>query len=81
LWCEALHSAAHPSAAILYVSDRLEAACLRRLEIGARSYGSVQSILRHGLDRQSNPTPARAAARLGELPLIHPNIRGSDYYA
>jgi hypothetical protein len=30
-----------------------EAACSRGLEIGARSYGSVQSILQHGLDRLS----------------------------
>ena len=59
-----------------YGHDRLEAACARGLEIGARSYGSVQSILRHGLDRQ----PSAASARDGELPLIHPNIRGSRYY-
>jgi transposase len=64
-----------------YGGDRLEAAYLRGLEIGARSYGSVQSILRHGLDRQSNATPGRSAVRPGELPLIHPNIRGSDYYS
>jgi transposase len=59
-----------------YGRDRLEAACARGLEIGARSYGSVQSILRHGLDRQ----PSDASACDGELPLIHPNIRGSRYY-
>jgi hypothetical protein len=28
-----------------YGRDRLDAACSRGLEIGARSYGSVQSIL------------------------------------
>lgn len=55
--------------------DRVEAACARGLEIGARSYGSVQSILRHGLGRQ-----AASAARSDELPLVHPNIRGSSYY-
>jgi len=59
-----------------YGRDRVEAACARGLEIGARSYGSVQSILQHGLDRQS---PA-ARTRDGELPLLHPNIRGSRYY-
>ncbi len=59
-----------------YGRDRVEAACARGLEIGARSYGSVQSILRHGLDRQSGA----AGVRRDELPLIHPNIRGSDYY-
>ena len=58
-----------------YGGERLEAACDRGLEIGARSYGSIQSILKHGLDRQ----PARAA-RQGELLPDHPNIRGSRYY-
>lgn len=58
-----------------YGRDRVEAACARGLEIGARSYGSVQSILRHGLDRQ---TPA--AAPDSGLPSPHRNIRGSGYY-
>jgi transposase len=60
-----------------YGRDRLEAACARSLEIGARSYGSVASILQHGLDRQPAPRPARGSE---ELPLLHPNIRGSGYY-
>ena len=49
---------------------------LRRvgLDIGARSYGSIQSILKHGLDRRP-PKPARQ----GELLPTHPNIRGSRY--
>ena len=59
-----------------YGAGRVEAACARGLEIGARSYGSVQSILRHGLDRRS---PA-AEPRDGALPFLHPNIRGSGYY-
>jgi transposase len=59
-----------------YGRDRVEAACARGLEIGARSYGSVQSILQHGLDRQ----PPTATEPRGELPLLHPNIRGSRYY-
>jgi hypothetical protein len=59
-----------------YGRDRVEAACARGLEIGARSYGNVQSILQHGLDRQ----PAAAPSRAGELPLVHPNIRSSRYY-
>lgn len=58
-----------------YGADRLEAACDRGLDIGARSYGSIQSILKHGLDKR----PARAA-RQGELLPDHPNIRGSRYY-
>jgi transposase len=59
-----------------YGTERLEAACRRGLEIGARSYGSINSILDKGLDRQPSP---RAAAT-PELALDHPNIRGSRYY-
>src|SRR5215211_1976182 len=59
-----------------YGADRLEAACERGLDIGARSYGSVQSILKHGLDRRPPPRPARQ----GELLPDHPNIRGPRYY-
>jgi transposase len=60
-----------------YGGDRLEAACARGLEIGARSYGSIASILQHGLDRQPSPKPARGNE---DLPLLHPNIRGPGYY-
>ena len=57
-------------------ADRLEAACQRGLDIGARSYGSVLSILQHGLDRRPQPAP-----RGDEPPLpLHSNIRGSRYY-
>src|SRR6266851_890462 len=59
-----------------YGVERLEAACRRGLEIGARSYGSINSILQNGLDRQPPMRPAEAP----ELPLDHPNIRGSRYY-
>ena len=58
-----------------YGAERLEAACDRGLDIGARSYGSIQSILKHGLDRR----PPQPAAQ-GELLPDHPNIRGSRYY-
>jgi transposase len=58
-----------------YGADRLEAACDRGLDIGACSYGSIQSILKHGLDRR----PPRPAAQ-GELLPDHPNIRGPRYY-
>ena len=59
-----------------YGTERLEAACRRGLEIGARSYGSINSILANGLDRQPLPRASPAP----ELPLDHPNIRGSRYY-
>lgn len=58
-----------------YGADRLEAACDRGLDIGARSYGSIQSILKHGLDRQPPPRPSQ-----GELLPEHPNIRGPRHY-
>ena len=55
-------------------SARLEAACERALEIGARSYSSVASILKNNLDRQR---PTRAA----DGPAIdHLNIRGPRYF-
>ena len=58
-----------------YGPKRLEAACTRGLEIGARSYGSINSILQNGLDRRPKP-----AAADPELPFDHPNIRGPRYY-
>ena len=55
-------------------SERLEAACERALEIGARSYSSVASILNNNLDRR---TPRQAT----DGPAIdHPNIRGPQYF-
>ena len=58
-----------------YGELRLEAACLRGLTIGARTYGSIASILRHGLDRAFQDEAAPKAE-----PLLHANIRGRDYY-
>jgi transposase len=58
-----------------YGPERLEAACQRGLDIGAQTYGSVQSILQNGLDRAYRPEPAP-----DELPVQHENIRGSGYY-
>ena len=54
---------------------RLEAACRRGNDIGARSYGSIKSILQHGLDKAyANETPP------DEPPIQHGNIRGSGYF-
>jgi transposase len=63
-----------------YAHIRLEAACLRALEIGARSYGSVKSILANRLDGQ--PVLRLTAASPDEPPpaSLHPNVRGSRYY-
>ena len=59
----------------IYGNERLEAACQRGLSIGSRSYGSIASILRNGLDQAflEDPTPDPA-------PLLHANIRGRGYY-
>ena len=53
---------------------RVEAVSLRAIEIGALSYASVASILKHRLDRTA---PSQAA---DDAPLLHVNIRGSGYY-
>jgi len=45
------------------------------VEIGARTYGSVKSILDNKLDRR--PAPKRPA---DTAPILHPNIRGPRYY-
>ncbi|AEG07054.1 Integrase catalytic region (plasmid) [Sinorhizobium meliloti BL225C] len=55
--------------------DRVNAACGRALEIGARTYGSVRSILDNHLDR----TAASNGAASHE-PIHHANIRGPRYY-
>jgi transposase len=54
--------------------ERVNAACARALEIGARTYGSVRSILDNRLDQASAPRTASAK------PIDHPNIRGPRYY-
>ena len=57
-----------------YGSERLEAACGRALDIGARSYTSVTSILKNNLDRQ-RPAPATDGPAI-----VHDNIRGPRYF-
>ncbi len=59
-----------------YERSRLEAACKRALAIKSYSYRSVESILKNGLDRNSNGTTTPSEP----LPLQHNNIRGADYY-
>ncbi len=54
--------------------DRLEAACERALMINARSYSSLHSILKNGLDR------APRTRATDEPAITHPNIRGADYF-
>ena len=57
-----------------YGADRVEAACRRGNHVGSTTYGSIASILKHGLDR------AFATDAAVENPLQHSNIRGSGYY-
>lgn len=56
-------------------AQRVEAAAARALDIGARTYGSVKSILDNNLDRHT--AQQRAADGVA---ILHPNIRGSRYY-
>jgi hypothetical protein len=58
----------------LKLDERLEAACRRALEIGARSYSSVNSILKNNLDRRRPAMPADGPA------ITHDNIRGPTYF-
>jgi transposase len=57
-----------------YGCERLEAACSRALEIGARSYTSVNSILKKNLDRQRPEEATDGPA------IAHDNIRGRTYF-
>jgi transposase len=57
-----------------YGRERLEAACDRALEIGARSYTSVTSILKTNRDRR-RPAPATDGPAIA-----HTNIRGPGYF-
>ena len=54
--------------------DRLEAACGRALTIGARSYTSVNSILKNNLDRRRPDKATDGPA------ILHSNIRGPGYF-
>ena len=58
-----------------YGEKRLEAAARRANQIGGRSYKSVESILKNGLDRKPLPEEASSGK-----PIHHANIRGGKYY-
>lgn len=58
-------------------TDRLEAACGRALDIGARSYSSVASILKNNLERRA---AKRSDAEDSGPAIEHANIRGSGYF-
>jgi len=58
-----------------YGPARVEAACRRGNHVGSTTYGSIASILKHGLDKAFAPEATPDAP-----PLRHGNIRGPDYY-
>jgi transposase len=58
-----------------YGAERLEAACRRALTLGACSYKSIASILKHGRDHHPLPQPPQ-----GVPTPRHDNIRGPQYY-
>jgi transposase len=59
-----------------YGDERLEAACQKALDIKAKSYSSLKSILKNNLDKK---TAKQSSQPL--LPIDHNNIRGKNYYA
>jgi transposase len=58
-----------------YSVDRLENACSRAISIKSYSYTSISSILKTGLDKQAIDKSAKTSESV-----IHPNIRGKEYY-
>ena len=59
-----------------YGDERLEAACQRALDINAKSFSSVKSILNNNKDKEKSPQISQPM-----LPIEHQNIRGNGYYA
>ncbi len=60
-----------------YDNDRLEAACKRALDAGARSYRHIDAILKKGLDR----VPLEQQIETTVSPITtHENVRGGQYY-
>jgi transposase len=59
----------------VYGNARLEAACERAIQINAVTWRSLDSILKHNLDRRPKSTEAQSS-----LPLEHANVRGPEYY-
>ena len=57
-----------------YSKERLESACKRAVFIRGYSYKSVESILKHGLDKEDLPQYESG------LTVTHENIRGNNYF-
>ena len=65
------------SLAKAFTPARLEAASDRALLLGTYSYHSLESILKHSLDRQ----PALDFGQSKDRGRKHDNIRGAEYYS
>ena len=61
----------------VYGEERLDKAAGRAFFARARSYKHVEAILKNGLDQAPLPAPDEEPS---QLPLIHENLRGADYY-
>lgn len=59
-----------------YGIERLERACQRAFEGGAKSYKPVLNILERGLDKDTVNEPSSSQS----APIVHENIRGEQYY-
>jgi transposase len=59
-----------------YGNPRLEAACERAHQLRITSFKSIESILKNNLER----APLLEEATPRQLPLIHENIRGPEFY-
>jgi hypothetical protein len=57
-------------------NQRLELACTRALMLRAIGYRSVNNILKQGIETADIPEEIQSSE-----PLLHDNVRGSDYYA
>jgi transposase len=60
----------------LYGNDRLEAVCQRAHRLHITTFKSIESMLKNNLDR----TPLLDEVASQQLPLLHENIRGPEYY-
>jgi transposase len=59
-----------------YGNDRLEAVCLRAHKLHITTFKSIESMLKNNLDR----TALAEEDATRQLPLLHENIRGPEYY-
>lgn len=63
-----------------YGAERADAACRRALEIKSPSYRSVQTILKHGLDRIALPLDSEEPQSAAQGAPAHEHVRGAEYF-